>query len=374
MTLPTLCSSIAVLQNRRYATDGKGYVFGNQGDSRNLNTLLAGDAFRFGEESSFNGLTLIPLFKSRRAPFDYVVLAHAIQSGVATFKEVGRGTVSTLRLINSGDKPILLLEGEHLVGVQQNRILNTTILVPERSTLDIPVSCVEQGRWSAPIRAAEPISPHLFLTARERLAEAVTVSVRSTGLRGADQGAIWQAITTRLFELCADSPTSAMEAIYAQRSSEIRDYLKTLDYREGQTGVVAAIGGRIRCCDLFDRPEVLRGLWDRLISSYAVDAMVQQQRGRVGADEAKAFLWEASQTTITSHPALGRGTDLRLTSDRIVGSALEAEETVIHAAIFRRGAYLAGGGNHQPPEEMGRPSLLLDRVPTRNRRLTRVAT
>ena len=353
--------------------DRNGPALRGHGDSRHLNALLAGDLVRPGEGASFKGLTLIPLFKGRRAPLDYVTLASAIQSCAATIEEVGEGTVPTLRIVNNGETPILLVDGEHLVGVKQNRILNTTILVPERSALNIPVSCVEQGRWSRPIGAAEPISPHLFMTTRGRMAEAVTASLRGTGLYEADQGAIWDAIGMRLAEVQAYSPTSAMHALYEQRASETHDYLKNLPYQEGQTGVVAAVGGRVLCADLFDRPEVLQSLWDRLISSYAVEAMTQRQQGHVGPDEAKAFLWEASQATITAHPAVGRGTDLRLTSDRIVGAGLEVEETIIHAAVFRRDNGRTGWGTYPPSEETGRPSLLRDWLPIRRSRLERVA-
>ncbi len=58
------------------------------------------------------------------------------------------GSVPDLRVINRAEKMVLILDGEELVGAKQNRIVNTTILVAAQSTLVIPVSCVEQGRWS----------------------------------------------------------------------------------------------------------------------------------------------------------------------------------------------------------------------------------
>ena len=49
----------------------------------------------------------------------------------------------TLRVINGADRPVLLLDGEELVGAKQNRVLNTSVLVAKGARLDIPVSCVE---------------------------------------------------------------------------------------------------------------------------------------------------------------------------------------------------------------------------------------
>lgn len=290
---------------------------------------------RYGDPASFGGLTLVPLFSNHPAPFDYLLLLPAIAAGTAVIQEIGGGTVPALRIVNKGDLPVLLIDGEHLVGVKQNRILNTTILVPEKSSLDIPVSCVEQGRWGAPRGTARPTSPHLFMTARARKAEAVTASVRSTGMYASDQGAIWRDVGITLFKLGASSSTSAMEAIYEQRGTDIGAYLKHLPWQADQTGVVVAVSGRIVCCDLFDRPETLECLWGRLVSSYAVEAIGQAQ-GRITSEAAKAFLWEASQSTITAHSAVGRGTDMRLTSRGIVGAALEAESTIIHLALFKR--------------------------------------
>ncbi|MGH8953160.1 MAG: ARPP-1 family domain-containing protein, partial [Acidimicrobiia bacterium] len=39
------------------------------------------------------------------------------------------GTVPFLQVTNNADHPLLLLDGEELLGAKQNRILNTTVLV-----------------------------------------------------------------------------------------------------------------------------------------------------------------------------------------------------------------------------------------------------
>ena len=317
------------------------------GSSQVLRALLAGENIRYGDPQPFSGLTLFPLFSTSRAPFEYLLLSAAITAGTASIEEVGIGRVPTLRIVNRGEKPVLLVDGEHLVGVKQNRILNTTILVPEKSALEIPVSCVEARRWGVPQGHARPSSPHLFTSARAKKAVAVTASVRSSGSFAADQASIWEDVDRKLSDLGVQSPTAAMHVAYERRAADIYQYLQHLPWHPGQTGVVAAIGDTILCADVFDRPESLQGLWERLIPAYAVEAIGQQPKGAVGAREARAFLQEAAKAHITEHPAVGRGTDLRLTGTTIVGAALEAEQTIAHLALFRmekrpENSYVAG--------------------------------
>ena len=59
-----------------------------------------------------------------------------------------QGDVPNLLFENLGDRKVLLVDGDELVGAKQNRIINTTILLGGKSSTVIPVSCVEQGRWS----------------------------------------------------------------------------------------------------------------------------------------------------------------------------------------------------------------------------------
>ena len=101
-----------------------------------------------GPEISFENLALFPLLDAKRGARDYLTLREALAAGTVRVMEKSEtGSVTELMVVNDADRPVLLLDGEQLVGAKQNRILNVSILVPARQSLVIPVSCVEAGRW-----------------------------------------------------------------------------------------------------------------------------------------------------------------------------------------------------------------------------------
>ena len=102
-----------------------------------------------GEPQTHENMTVFPIPNPTSGGPRYISLSAAlrVQSIVVTEVDQG-GSVPELKVINKGDVPVLLLDGEELAGAKQNRVLNTTILVPKMSELIIPVSCTEEGRWS----------------------------------------------------------------------------------------------------------------------------------------------------------------------------------------------------------------------------------
>ena len=102
-----------------------------------------------GPATTYAGLTLFPLIAkpTELGERAYRTLDEAIASGSARVAEVSTGgSVPELRFENEGDMPVLLLDGEELIGAKQNRILNLTILAGAKTSITIPVSCVEAGR------------------------------------------------------------------------------------------------------------------------------------------------------------------------------------------------------------------------------------
>ena len=107
-------------------------------------------AVEIGEPTARHNLSVFPLFGPVHRDPDYITLDEAINSRHSEITEVSdEGTVAEIGFSNSTDRPILVVDGEELVGAKQNRIVNLTLLVPAKSAVVIPVSCVEAGRWSA---------------------------------------------------------------------------------------------------------------------------------------------------------------------------------------------------------------------------------
>ena len=103
---------------------------------------------RIGQPIGFGPLTVYPLFCEGNRPVEYLLSDEAMEAGTVTVGEASQeGSVPELSVENKSAQRVLFLEGEQLVGAKQNRILNTSVLVPALARLTLPVSCVEAGRW-----------------------------------------------------------------------------------------------------------------------------------------------------------------------------------------------------------------------------------
>ena len=95
-----------------------------------------------------NNITIYPLTSNENEGIEYLSLRSALNAGTIEITEVSEsGSVPNLSVKNSGELPVLILDGEEVKGAKQNRVLNSTIMVAPGVTTTIPVSCVERGRW-----------------------------------------------------------------------------------------------------------------------------------------------------------------------------------------------------------------------------------
>ena len=141
-----------------------------------------------------------------------------MKQGVLTVTEVHEGgTVPELKVINQGEKPVLLLDGEELAGAKQNRVLNTTILVMEKSETIIPVSCTEHGRWDYATPAFAESGNIMSHNIRAKKASSVHQTLKQAMSYRGNQGEVWDGIQNLSTEANVHSPTSAMRDIFEDR-------------------------------------------------------------------------------------------------------------------------------------------------------------
>ena len=97
---------------------------------------------RFHEVQRFAQMTVMPLSLPEASnKFTYIMLSEALTSGSIVINEVSEGgSVPELIARNTGKVPVLIMDGEELAGAKQNRVANTSILVPPLSKIVIPVS------------------------------------------------------------------------------------------------------------------------------------------------------------------------------------------------------------------------------------------
>lgn len=292
---------------------------------------------RIGPETSSRNVVVFPLMGPGPAEPGYLTLDEALARELVKIEEVSEGgSVPTLHVLNHGPVPVLLLDGEELVGAKQNRVVNLTILVPPASMLPIPVSCVEAGRWSFRTAAFESAPRTLFAEGRARKMAQVSRSLRAEGSRQADQGDIWEAIADKSARMEAPSHTSAMADIFERHATAVDEYVRELEPVEGQVGAVIAVNGQVRGLELFDSPATLGKLWPKIVRSYALDAVEAECLDSEPPARASVtrLLKRIAALKTETFPAVGLGTDVRVETRSLAGGALVVDERVVHLAVF----------------------------------------
>src|SRR3954469_14528337 len=115
------------------------------------------EPLRIGEPDVCGPLAVFPLF-GPEPDLGYVAFAQAVSSGASVKERAPAAAVNDLLVVNPTPTPVLLYEGEEVLGAQQNRTFDISVLVPAGAQLSVPVSCVERGRWDGS-RHGEPFAP-----------------------------------------------------------------------------------------------------------------------------------------------------------------------------------------------------------------------
>ena len=250
--------------------------------------------------------------------------------------ELPQASVPTLLAHNPTDRPILVVEGEHFHGGKQNRTVNVDVLMPARTKLELPVSCLERGRWGSK-KAYRQGQAFANRQVRKTVVQHVNHSVRHAGTRRGHQGQVWSAVEEQLNANRVHSTTdsaAAVEDAYERKRgwSATAQELRNRGPLPGQCGIAVTHGEWVVAVDVFGAPNLLTAHWNALIRSYLMEEPRVQD-----APSAEKVLWfirRFAERKPNEIPGVALGTERRVSDNVLVGQALTLEGQAVHASFF----------------------------------------
>lgn len=294
------------------------------------------EKLKVGKADVVGALAVFPIF-GPKSKIDYTSFVVARERGVK-IKELEKGaSVRDLVVENPTKQPVLLYEGEEVLGAQQNRTFDVTILVPAGAKLRVPVSCVEAGRWDSKQHGKDfQSAPQAAYPSLRKLKNTQVRTQMAMGLEArADQGAVWSSIAQDMNTHGLCSNTGAMHDIYQGKREELNKIAETIQLHQDQVGALVSISGKFVVLDYVSNPNVFSSLHGPLVQGYALDALKSEKKRHPSLKSAQAFLNLVTEITPTHSEALGLGDDLRFDEDGIAGSGLAWEKELIQLTVFR---------------------------------------
>lgn len=305
---------------------------------------------QIGNPTICDNLAIVPLLNTNNSHPDYFTLDEGLNASLFKVEELeGGASVNDILFRNQSDKFALLFEGEEFLGAKQNRILNVSIFVSPKTKQTIPVSCVEAGRWrhhhqsrsEQRFRAANRMH---YARGRAFENQAVSASLAASHEYRSDQSGVWQDISRKSSRMKAHSPSSASDAMYVSAETKTEEYLKTFKHAPNQVGSVFLIDGVVSGLELFATEATHKRMIQKLIRSYALDAIdsaMSRPRGatsKLTKEQCLAATEEFSNRLKSSwtkrFDGVCVGENYRFKDDRLTGGALMHEDQLLHLCAF----------------------------------------
>ena len=289
---------------------------------------------RVGRPQTYRHLAVYPLLTRGAGGRGYVTLDDAIARAVLVVTEKGGGNVPELLVENRGDEPIFLLAGQIVNGGKQNRVIAQDVLLAPRSgPISLGVFCVEQGRW---VRQTDQFDGEKEM-AHSNLRQQLNAP-------GASQRGVWDEVGRKASAVApsAAGGTRYVGKVYEDKDvkESVDDYLKNVQLPGDANGMAVVLAGRVVGVELFGDTETFGKLRDKLLRSYAMDALEYKDAGKVAERRVvEQFLRRAEDVRLVARESVGIGQFFKVEGGHLYGSVLvwrdqPGRQAVAHASLF----------------------------------------
>lgn len=265
-----------------------------------------------GTPLEFGPIEVWPLIQKKPTSDDSVGLVEAL-----LVEEVAEPDPGVLYVENEGDDPIFLPIGFLFGGLQQSRMLLEDLYIAAGEAFEIPVACVEAGRFSD------------YQTRRP--AGRAPISVVAAGLPGGAGGRtrdrrqqdVWNAVS-RQERRSGTRPTHSLEQVMQEdvRTQATQRHIAAeiesrFSPREDQVGLVVAVSGEPLLMEVFKSPQLARNLLHDLLKGVAFDIDFVFPFPAT-EEKIKAFLRETGRTPFESKGSSEASYQLTGSGDQVI--------------------------------------------------------
>ncbi|WP_405288522.1 ARPP-1 family domain-containing protein [Methanobrevibacter sp.] len=286
------------------------------------------------ESQKYENVEAIPIKSDFFGKKDFLTLKKGYEMNLVEIKELEHSTVNTVSCKNDSVTPLILIDGDEITGAMQNRIINNTLLIPAKSTINIPVSCTEHGRWHTKGEGAESrtFKPSLYSANHSTRSRKSRASYEERDY----QGEVWDSISEFESRSNFKSMTSALNDSYENLKDKQNDYLSKFHIEDGQNGVIFIVNGEVKGLELFYNHSIYKEYHEKLCRSYIIEAIVEKKSvDNIDRLKLMKVLENISQSEFKSKKSIGLGDNLKFSNDFGSGSGLVWEDELIHMTFFK---------------------------------------
>jgi hypothetical protein len=239
--------------------------------------------------------------------------------------------VNSLLVENLSNKSLLILNGEIFDGAKQDRVANETVLVPANSSIEITVSCVEQGRWAYKTRAFSR-GKNMFNYHSKGVKDLHSNSAKHNQPSGSIQDNVWRSIQNKQMRMGVSSKTGSVNDTYERFDESLSSLREKIIEHDNQVGLLVMIPGKYIGLDLFINNETFRKYKDRLYKSHLIELLENCHRSpRDYEKEINSFMLQLTYgQEIVSHKKLGEEFSIYERDSQITSNALVLNNDLIH--------------------------------------------
>ena len=290
--------------------------------------------FNVSEPVEKNNITTFFLSSIEKNNNKYLSFSEAMAKNQVQISEVNKeGLLTKLSVSNKSSDNIIILNGELIIGTQirQDRIVDSTVLIPGYATVLINTFCGEQYRWSPRLSNKISTSESLYFSSG-RANNAADINTKLS-----KQCRIWSEISEKISDFNVKSFTNSVDQIYKKKKVNVEEIVNFFKIPSEAVGVALGINHQLVNIDIFSNNCMLQIYLPKIIRSIALDSFKKiSKKSYLKKKDVHRFLRQIHQANKQKRKVVEGtlGEELQFNSESVAGSILYHKEQTVHFSAF----------------------------------------